>query len=109
MVLGGHGYGAEEEAGEGRVAVEDGATLGVDVEDVEFAGAGGELRFDSAEEEFEDGGFEGVEEEGYAGGTGEVVGEGVLLEEVGGGEGWSGGIGGVGFEPVVEVGLGDVG
>jgi hypothetical protein len=34
VVFGGHGYGAEEEAGEGGVAVENGAALGVDVEDV---------------------------------------------------------------------------
>ena len=109
VVLSGHGDGAEEESGEGGVSVEDSAALGVDVEEVEFAGAGGELGFDAAEEEFEDRGLEGVKEEGYAGGTGEVVGEGVLLEEAGGGEGWSGGIGGVGVEPVVEVGLSDIG
>ena len=113
MVLGGHGDGAEEEAGEGGVAVEDVAALGVDVEEVEgwllVFGEFGELGFDAAQQSFEDGGFEGVEEEGYAGGGGEVVGEGVLLEEVGGGEGWGGGVGGVGGQPVVQVALGDVG
>ena len=67
------------------------------------------LGFDAAEEVLEDGGFEGVEEEGEGGGAGEVEGEGVLLEEVDGGEGWGGGVGGVGGEPVVEIALGDVG
>ncbi len=55
VVFGGHGYGAEEEAGEGGVVVEDGAALGVDVEEVEGglggAGALGEVGFDAAEEE----------------------------------------------------------
>ena len=35
VVFGGHGDGAEEEAGEGGVLVEDVAALGVDVEEVE--------------------------------------------------------------------------
>ena len=73
MVFGGHGDGAEPEAGEGGVAVENGAALGVDVEDVEGAGAFGEVGFDAAEEGAEDGGLEGVEEEGQGGGAGEVV------------------------------------
>ena len=113
MIFGGHGYGAEEEAGEGGVAVEDGATLGVDVEEVERWGGSasvwGELGFDAAEEELEDGGFEGMEEEGEGGGSGKVEGEGVLLEEADGGEGLSGGVGGVGGAPMFEVGLCDVG
>ena len=50
-----------------------------------------------------------MEEESYAGGFGEVEGECVLFEETDGGEGWGGGVGGVGGDPVVEVGLGDVG
>ena len=45
---------------------------------------------------FEDGGFEGVEEEGEGGGAGEVVVEGVLFEEVDGGERRGGRVGGVG-------------
>jgi len=35
VVLGGHGYGAEEEASEGGMLVENFAALGVDVEEVE--------------------------------------------------------------------------
>ncbi len=100
MVFGGHGDGAEKEAGEGGVTVEDVAALGVDVEEVEGGrfvfGEFGELCFDAAEERFQDGSFEGVEEEGYGGGGGEVEGEGVLLVEVGGGEAWRSGVGGVG-------------
>jgi len=68
VVLGGHGDGAEEEAGEGGMLVEDFAALGVDVEEVEggwgSAGFRCEAGFDAAEKELEDGGFEGVEEEG---------------------------------------------
>ncbi len=56
MVFGGHGDGAEEEAGEGGVAVEDVAALGVDVEEVEGGrfvfGEFGELGFDAAEQGF---------------------------------------------------------
>jgi hypothetical protein len=64
VVLGGHGDGPEEETGEGGMAVEDVAALGVDVEDVErWWGRGGglfcEVGFDVAEESFQDGGFEG--------------------------------------------------
>ncbi len=88
--------------------VEDGAALGVDVEDVKRVAASGELGFDAAEEELEDGGFEGVEEEGEGGGAGEVEGEGVLLVELDGGE-WRGGrVGCVGFAPEGEIALGDV-
>ncbi len=99
MVFGGHGYGAEEETNEGWVLIEDGAALGVDVEEVEggWRGAGAfcETGFDAAKEEFEDGGFEGVEEEGECGGAGEVEGEGVLLVEADRGDGAGGGVGGV--------------
>ncbi len=109
MVFGGHGDGAEEEPGEGGVSVEESVALGVDVEDVEGSGAFGELSFDAAQEGFEDGLFEGVEEEGEAGGGGEVVGEGVLLEQAGGGEARCGWVGLVGGDPEVEVVLGDVG
>ena len=109
MVFGGHGDGAEEETGEGGVAIEDSAALGVDVEEVERVGVPGELSFDSAEEGFEDGCLEGVEEEDEGGGAGEVELEGVLLVEADGGDGGGGGVGGVGLDPVVKVGLGDVG
>ncbi len=52
VVFGGHGDGAEEEAGEGGVLVEDVAALGVDVEEVEgVPGRRGELGFDAAEKE----------------------------------------------------------
>ncbi len=70
MVFGGHGYGAVPETGEGLVAVEDGSALGVDIEDVECAGAIAELGFNAAEEGFEDWGLEGVEEEDHCGGAG---------------------------------------
>src|SRR4030081_2044332 len=100
MVCGRHGYGAEEEPGEGGVLVENFAALGVDVEEVE--GRWGSARlfceagFDAAEKELEDGGCEGVEEEGEGGGGGEVEGEDVLLVEADGGEWWGGGVGCVG-------------
>ena len=94
VVFGGHGYGAEEETGEGGVLVEDLATLGVDVEEVEWGrGSAGffcEAGFDAAEEELEDGSFEGMEEKGEGGGAGEIEGEGVLLVEADGGEGRGG-------------------
>lgn len=86
VVFGGHGDGALPEIAEGGVAVEDGGVLGVDVEEVELAGTGGELGFDAAEELSEEGGFEGVEEEGEGGSVGEREGEGVTVEEVDGGE-----------------------
>jgi hypothetical protein len=117
VVFGRHGYGAEEEAGEGGVLVEDGATLGVDVEEVErwcgnrvgFAAARGELGFDATEEELENGGFEGMEEEGQGWSAGEVEGEGVLFEETDGGECRRGDVGGVGGAPVLDVCLCGVG
>jgi hypothetical protein len=114
VVLGGHGDGAEEESGEGGVAVEDVGALGVDVEEIECGrwtagGALGELGFDAAEEELEDGSFKGVEEEGDAGGGGEIEVEGVLQEELGWREGWGGGVVCVGVLPVVKVGLGEGG
>ena len=89
MVLGGHGDGAEEEASEGGVFVEDGAPLGVDVKDVEsgwvfgVGGVLGELGFEAAKECAEDRAFEGVEEEGEDGSGGQGEGDGVLLEELG--------------------------
>ena len=91
--------------------VEEVAALGVDVEDVEGRGGGvlGELGFDAVEEGFEDGRLEGVEEEEEGGGGGEVEVEGVLLEEVDGGEAWGGGVGGVEGAPVGEVLGGDGG
>ena len=113
MVLGGHGDGAEEETGEGRVLVEDFAALGVDVEEVEggwgTAGFRCEAGFDAAEKELENGGFEGVEEEGEGGGAGEVEGEDVLLVEADGSEPRGGGIGAVSGEPVVQIALRGVG
>ena len=113
MVFRGHGYGAEEETGEGGVLVENFAALGVDVEEVEggwgCAGLFCEAGFDVTEKKLENGGFEGVEEEGEGWGAGEVEGEGVLFEEADRGQERGGGVGGVGSEPVVEVELGDVG
>ena len=44
--------------------VEDVATLGVDIEEIKGAGAASELSFDAAQKKFEDGGFEGMVEEG---------------------------------------------
>ena len=83
--------------------VEDGAALGVDVEEIEGgcgdAWAFGESGFDATKEELEDRGFEGVEEEGEGGSAGKLEGEGVLLVELDGGERWCGGVGAVGFEP----------
>ena len=109
MVFGGHLDFAVPEAGEGWMVVEDVGAFGVDIEEVESAGALGEVGFDAPEEGFEDGGFEGVEEEGDGGGAGEVEVEGVLLVEADGGDGVGGGVGGVGGEPEVQVALGDVG
>ena len=91
------------------MVVEDGAALGVDIEDVERAGAVAELGLDAAEEGFEDGGLEGVEEEGQGGGAGQVVVEGVLLEEARRGDFGGGGVVGVGGFPEVEITLGYVG
>ena len=113
MVFGGHRDGAEKEAGEGGVAVEDGATLGVDIEEVKGGSGGtgsfGELGFDAAEEELQHRRFEGVEEKGEGGRAGEVEGEGVLFEEADGCDGYGCGVGGVGCAPVVEVELGGIG
>ena len=50
-----------------------------------------------------------MEEEGEGGGAGQVVIEGVLLEEARGGDFGGGGVGGVGGLPEVEVALGYVG
>jgi hypothetical protein len=113
VVLRGHGDGAEEEAGEGGVLVEDFSALGVDVEEVEgrwgcsrlFCEAG----FDAAEKKLENRGFEGVEEEGEGGGAGEVEGEDVLLVEADGSEMLGGSVGCVGGEPVVQIALRGVG
>lgn len=78
VVFGRHGYGAEEEADEGWVLVKDGAAFGVDVKEIEGgwgrAGAFCKTRLDAAKEEFEDRGFEGVDEKGQGGGTGQVEG-----------------------------------
>src|SRR5580704_10164866 len=109
MVFGRHGDFTLPEEGEGGVFVEDVGALGVDVEDVEGAGAFAELGFDAPEEGFEDGGLEGVEEKGQGGGEGEFVVEYVLLEEEGWGDFGGGSVGGVGGLPEVEVGLGDGG
>ena len=67
VVGGGHGDRTHPEAGEGRMAVEQGAVLGVGVEQVEGAGIGGEGGFDVAQEAAEDGQLEWVEEEGERG------------------------------------------
>ncbi len=103
VVFGGHGDAALPEFGEGGVAVKDGAVLGVDVGEVEVAGAGGELVFDRAEELAEEWSFEGVEEKGEGGGFGVGEGEGVGLEEADGGEELRGsGIAGEGGGDVVS-------
>lgn len=86
MVFGGHGDGSLPEFAEGRVTVEDGCVLRVDVEDVELSGAGGELRLNDAEELTKQRCFEWMEEEGDRGCSGEAQGEGILLEEADGGE-----------------------
>lgn len=109
MVFGGHGDVAAKETGEGGVVVEQVSTLGVDVDEVDAAGVVGELGFDAADKGFEDGCLKGMEEEEEGGSAGEGVVEGVLLEDLGGGEGWGGGVGGVGLLPVVEVEAGDIG
>ena len=84
-----HGDGAEKETSEGGIQVEDPATLGVDVEEIERrrwgAGFFCEASFDAAEKELEDGGFEGVEEKGQSGGAWDVEAEGVLFVEADGG------------------------
>jgi hypothetical protein len=113
VILWGHGDGAEEEASEGRVLVEDFAALGVDVEEVEGGWRSArflcEAGFDAAEKELQNGGFEGVEEEGEGGGAGEVEGEDVLLVEPDGSKPRRGGVGFVGGEPVVQIALRGVG
>ena len=109
MVFGGHLDVVEEELLEGGVAVEDVGALGVDVDEVEgglLPGALGELGFDVAEKEFEDGCFEGVEEEEERGRGGEGEVEGVLLEDFDGGEAGGGVVGLVSRDPVGDVGAG---
>jgi hypothetical protein len=113
VVFGGHGHRAEEETGEGGVLVEYGAALRVDVEDVEGdsrgAGPFGKTGFDAAKEQLQDGGFEGMEEKGESGGAAEVEGESVLLVELDGRELRGSGVGGMGFDPEIEIALSDVG
>jgi len=82
------GDGAHPEAGEGGVAVEEGAVLGVCVEEVKGFGMCGLGGLDVAEEAAEDGEFEGVEEEGEGGLGGEGMGGGVGVVECEGGEGF---------------------
>ena len=89
--------------------VEDIGALGVDVKDVESAGALAELGLDAAEEGFEDGGFEGVKEKRQSGSEREFVVEDVLLKEEGWGDPGGCAVGGVGGLPEIEVGLGYVG
>ena len=105
MVVGRHGYGAHPDAGEGGVMVEEGAVLGVGVEEVEGVGTGGKGGFDVAEVATEDGELEGMEEEGDGGCVRERVGGGVGVVEGEGSERVGGGVAG----PEVEVGVGDAG
>ena len=87
VVGGGHGDGAHPETGEGGVAVEYRAVLGVCVEEVKrfrMCGLGG---LDVTEEAAEEREFKGVEEEGEGGFEGEGVGGGVGVVEDEGGEG----------------------
>ena len=115
VVFGGHGDGAEEEAGEGGVAVEDGAALGVDVEDdlrlawvvcrgvwrIETrCGGGGASRT---------GASKGWKRKATVGVRGKSKVRASCSRRRMGASGRCGGVGGVGFAPVVEVGLGDVG
>lgn len=92
VVFGGHGNGTGPEELEGGVAGEDAGVLGVDVEEVELAGAGEEGGFDAAEELAQEGGFEGVEEVEEGGGVGEGNFEGVAAEEGDGGEEFGGSV-----------------
>ncbi len=90
MVGGGHGDGADPEAGEGGVAVEEGVVFGVCVEEVKRFGMCGLGLLDVVEEAAEEGEFEGVEEEGEGRFEGERVGGCVGVVEVDGGEGIGG-------------------
>ena len=63
MILGRHGDAALPDAGKGRALIEEAGVLGVDVEDVQPAGASGELCFDEAQQATHGRGFKGVEEE----------------------------------------------
>jgi hypothetical protein len=110
VVVGRHGDGAHPEALEGWMAVEQGAVLGVGVEEVEGmevagAGAGGLGGFHVAEVAAEDGQLEGMEEEGDDGSVGERMGGGVGVGEGERSEGVGGGV----LAPEFNVGLGDVG
>ncbi len=87
VVGGGHGYGADPEAGEGGVAVEEGTVLGVCVEEVKGFGMCGLRALDVAEEAAEEWEFKGVEEEGQGGFGGEGVGGCVGVVEGDGGQG----------------------
>ena len=87
VVGGGHGDEAGPEAGEGRVAVEVGVVLGVNVEEVKRFWIVGDRGLNMAEEAAQDGEFEGVEEEGEGGFGGEGMGGGVGVMEDQGGEG----------------------
>ena len=71
---------AAEEAGESGAAVELAALLVVDVEDVELAGACGEVAGPHGGETAEDRRAEGIEEEGDAGARREGEGESVAAD-----------------------------
>ncbi len=62
MVFGGHRDGAGPEQFKGGVAGKDGGVLGVDVEEVELAGAGEKGGLDAAEELAQERGLKGMEE-----------------------------------------------
>lgn len=101
VVFGRHGDRAVEEAGEGRVLVEEGAALSVDVEDIERAGTFSELGFDAAKKLLQDGGLEWVKEKDKRWGGGKVEGESVLLKQANRSKARGGAVGGVGLVPAV--------
>jgi hypothetical protein len=109
VIFGRHLDVVEEELGEGGVAVEDVGALGVDVDEINCVWALGELGFDAAEELFEDGRLERVEEEEERGFGGEFEVKRVLLEDFDGSEARGGDVGCVSFGPVGDVLAGDGG
>ena len=87
MVGGGHGNQTGPKTGEGRVVVEVGIVLRVDVEEVEWPRIVGNGCFYVAEKSAQDGEFNGVKEEGEGGLGGKGMGGSVGMVEVKGREG----------------------
>lgn len=81
VVVGGHGDEAGPETAEGRVAIEVGVVLGVDVDEVKGIGMPGLRGLNVAEEAAQDGELEGMEEEGERGFGRERMGGGVGVVE----------------------------